>query len=68
MGIGAAVSSGAGQLGNTGATSLEGSARREQKMELISPEIFCVQTLYRKMRPGTQQDAMVVVKGLYQFT
>ena len=61
VGIVAAVTSAARQLGITGATALEGNARKEQKRELISPGISCVQALYRKTRPETKQDATAVV-------
>ena len=67
MGIGAAATSAEGQVGSTGATSLENFARKERKRELISTRISCVQTLYRKTHPETQRDAMALVNGLYQF-
>ena len=58
--IEALITSAAGQLKNTGVAFLKDFARKEQKKELIIPNISCVQTLRRKTHPETLQDTLVV--------
>ena len=58
--IEALITSAAGQLKNTGAAFLKDFARKEQKKELIIPNISCAQTLRRKTHPETLQDTLVV--------